>query len=201
MDDAGTFTSLQVKPSREAACEAVRTLISWAGDDPARAGLRDTPDRVVRAFAEWFGGYAANPSGILSRTFENEGGYGEMVLVRDIDVTSHCEHHFAPIIGKASVAYIPSDRVLGLSKLARTVEVFARRLQTQERLTAQIASAIVESLAPKGVAVQIDAIHHCMITRGIKHAGTSTLTHHFAGTFKTDTALQNRFLSMIGAET
>ncbi|GJL96434.1 MAG: GTP cyclohydrolase 1 [Hyphobacterium sp.] len=199
MDDAGSFLPLEVKPGREAALKAVRTLIAWAGDDPDRAGLKDTPDRVIRAYAEWFGGYAENPASSLSKTFENEGGYGEMVLVRDIDVTSHCEHHFAPIIGKASVAYIPSDRVLGLSKLARTVEIFARRLQTQERLTAQIASAIEESLAPKGVAVQIDAVHHCMMTRGVKHAGTSTLTQHFAGSFKTDADLRNRFLSMISS--
>jgi GTP cyclohydrolase I len=179
------------------ALEAVKTLIRYAGDDPSRPGLRETPRRVLKAFDEWFAGYTANPAGILSRTFENEGGYQDMVVVRKIDVISHCEHHLAPIIGKASIAYIPRDRVVGLSKLARLVEAYANRLQTQETLTAQIARAIESHLRPLGTAVQITALHQCMTTRGVKHPDTATVTQSFHGSFETDADLRGRFFNSL----
>jgi GTP cyclohydrolase I len=183
------------KPSREDAMEAVRTLIAWAGDDPRREGLIDTPKRVVDAFGEWFEGYGADPAIELSRIFEDVQGYDDIVVLRDIEVESHCEHHMAPFLGKAYVAYMPTNKVVGISKLARVVEIFSKRLQTQETLTQQIADAITDSLKPAGVAVLIDAEHQCMTTRGVHHRHVSTITTQFTGVFKADRALQERFLS------
>ena len=183
------------KPTLEQAMDAVRTLIAWAGDDPRREGLIDTPQRVAEAFAEWFDGYGANPDKELSRVFEDVQGYDDIVMLRDIEVESHCEHHMAPFLGKAYVAYMPTDRVVGLSKLARVVEIFARRLQTQEALTQQIVDAINDGLKPSGVAVLIDAEHQCMTTRGVRHRHVSTITTRFTGVFKTDSTLQQRFLN------
>lgn len=186
------------RPSREEAMAAVRTLLAWAGDDPAREGLIDTPKRVVDAYEDWFGGYAADAAEELGRTFENRQGYDDIVMLRDIEVESHCEHHMAAFLGRAWVAYKPADRVVGLSKLARVVEIFARRLQNQEALTAQITQAIEDALAPEGVAVLIDAAHQCMTTRGLRHRDVSTITSRFTGVFKTDPALQERFLRLAG---
>jgi GTP cyclohydrolase IA len=183
------------KPSLEQAMEAVRTLIAWAGDDPRREGLIDTPQRVAEAFGEWYDGYGADPDKELARVFEDVQGYDDIVMLRDIEVESHCEHHMAPFLGKAYVAYMPTGRVVGLSKLARVVEIFARRLQTQETLTQQIADAINDGLEPAGVAVLIDAEHQCMTTRGVRHRHVSTITTKFTGVFKTDPALQERFLN------
>ena len=183
------------RPTREAAMDAVRTLIAWAGDDPRREGLAETPDRVVDAYGEWFDGYGADPAKELSRVFSDVQGYDDMVLVRDIEVESHCEHHMAPFLGKAYVAYMPTNKVVGISKLARVVEIFSKRLQTQETLTQQIADAITDSLKPAGVAVLIDAEHQCMTTRGVHHRHVSTITTQFTGVFKADRALQERFLS------
>src|SRR6201992_3116339 len=163
------------RPTREQAMEAVRTLIAWAGDDPRREGVIDTPKRVVDAYGEWFEGYAADPAKELSRPFEDVQGYDEMVMLRDIEVESHCEHHMAPFLGKAYVGYLPSDKVVGISKIARVVEIFSKRLQTQETLTQQIADAITESLNPAGVAVLIDAEHQCMHNRGVHNSHVSTL--------------------------
>ena len=185
------------RPSREEAMEAVRTLIAWAGDDPRREGVIDTPKRVVDAYAEWFEGYAADPAKELSRTFEDVQGYDDIVMLREIEVESHCEHHMAPFLGKAYVAYMPTNKVVGISKLARVVEIFCKRLQTQEVLTQQIADAISDSLAPKGVAVLIDAEHQGMTTRGVHHKQVSTITTQFTGVFKTDRALQDRFLAFV----
>lgn len=184
------------RPSREEALKAVRTLLAWAGDDPDREGLRDTPKRVVDAYGEWFDGYDADPAKELSRTFEDVQGYDDMVLLRNIEVESHCEHHMAPFLGKAYVAYIPREKVVGISKLARVVEIFARRLQTQETLTQLIAEAIESNLQPAGVAIMIDAEHQCMTTRGVHHRHVSTITTRFTGAFKTDTALKDRFLKL-----
>jgi len=181
-------------PTREEAEEAVRVLLRWAGDDPTREGLLDTPKRVVDAYRELFAGYKADPAEALGRTFEEVGGYDDMVLVRDIPFFSHCEHHMVPIIGKAHVAYKPDGRVLGLSKIARIVEVFGRRLQTQETMTAQIADAIETNLKPKGVAVIIEAEHLCMAMRGVQKQGSTTLTTSFTGVYKTDPAEQARFM-------
>ncbi len=183
------------RPSREQALEAVRTLLAWAGDDPSRPGLIDTPKRVVDAYGEWFEGYDVDPGVELARVFEDVQGYDDVVMLRDIEVESHCEHHMAPFLGKAYVAYIPRDKVVGISKLARVVEIFARRLQTQETLTKQIAQAIDQHLEPAGVAVMIDAEHQCMTTRGVHHRHVSTITTQFSGNFKTDPALQERFLA------
>lgn len=185
-----------IKPTREEAMAAVRTLLAWAGDDPRREGLLDTPKRVVEAFGEWFQGYEQDPSVELSRTFEDVQGYDDMVMLRGIEVESHCEHHMAPFIGKAYVAYMPTSRVVGLSKLARVVEIYAKRLQTQETMTQQIVDAINESLDPAGVAVMIDAEHQCMSTRGVHHRHVSTITTRFTGQFKTNQALQDRFLAL-----
>ena len=185
------------RPSREQALEAVRTLLAWAGDDPNREGLKDTPKRVVDAYAEWFDGYDADAAKELSRTFEDVQGYDDMVLLRDIEVESHCEHHMAPFLGKAYVAYIPNEKVVGISKLARVVEIYARRLQTQEVLTNQIAEAIESNLQPQGVAILIDAEHQCMTTRGVHHRNVSTITTQFRGVFKTDTSLRDRFLGFV----
>ena len=187
--------SLQ-RPSREQALEAVRTLIAWAGDDPDRPGVIDTPKRVVDAYGEWFEGYDADVAKELSRTFEDVQGYDDMVLLRDIEVESHCEHHMAPFLGKAVVAYIPDEKVVGISKLARVVEIFSRRLQTQEVLTNQIVAAIEEHLQPKGVAILIDAEHQCMTTRGVHHRHVSTLTTRFTGAFNDNEALKDRFLKL-----
>jgi GTP cyclohydrolase I len=184
------------KPTLDEAMEAVRTLIAWAGDDPRREGLLDTPKRVAEAFGEWFDGYGADPDTELARVFEDVQGYDDIVMLRDIEVESHCEHHMAPFMGKAYVAYMPVGRVVGLSKLARVVEIFARRLQTQETLTQQIVDAINDGLEPAGVAVLIDAEHQCMTTRGVRHRHVSTVTTKFTGVFKTDRALQERFLRL-----
>jgi GTP cyclohydrolase I len=185
------------RPSRTEAEEAVRTLIRWAGDDPAREGLVGTPDRVVRSYEEFFAGYGIDPVEILSRTFEETDGYDEMVVLRDIRVESYCEHHMVPIIGKAHVAYLPSGRVLGLSKIARVVEIFGRRLQTQEALTAQIAAVMQDVLSPRGVAVMIEAEHMCMAMRGIRKQGSTTLTSTFTGTFRDNPEEQIRFVTMV----
>ena len=183
------------KPTREQALDAVRTLLAWAGDDPSREGLIETPRRVVEAFEEWFSGYTEDPNTLLGRTFEDVEGYDDIVMLRDIEVESHCEHHMAPFLGKAYVAYVPTDRVVGIPKRARVVGVFARRLQNQETLTRQIAHAIENGLKPRGVAVLIDAEHQCMTTRGVHHRHVSTITTNFTGLFKTDLAMQERFLN------
>lgn len=177
--------------------EAVRTLIAWAGDNPDREGLIDTPKRVVNAYKEWFRGYDMDPAEELSRVFEDVSGYDDMVILREIDVESHCEHHIAPFLGTAHVAYLPTDKVVGISKLVKVVEIFARRLQTQETMTAQIADAIDSALKPRGSAVMIDAAHQCMTTRGVHHPNVSTITTQFTGEFKTNPALQERFLRLI----
>ncbi len=177
--------------------EAVRTLIAWAGDDPRREGVIDTPKRVVDAYEEWFEGYRADPSKELSRIFEDVQGYDDIVFLKNIEVESHCEHHMAPFLGKAFVAYMPTNRVVGISKLARVVEIFAKRLQTQETMTQQIADAISDSLKPAGVAVLIDAEHQCMTTRGVHHRDVSTITTQFRGVFKTDATLRQRFLDFV----
>ncbi|HEY3797287.1 MAG TPA: GTP cyclohydrolase I FolE [Caulobacteraceae bacterium] len=184
------------RPTREQAMAAVRTLIAWAGDDPTREGVLDTPARVVDAFGEWFSGYDADAGEELARTFEDVQGYDDIVFLRDIEVESHCEHHMAPFLGKACVAYVPNGRVVGLSKLARVVEVFAHRLQTQEALTQQVVDAIGDHLAPLGVAVLIDAEHQCMTTRGVRHRHVSTVTTGFSGAFRSDKDLQKRFLDL-----
>jgi GTP cyclohydrolase I len=189
------------KPSREEAKEAVRTLIRWAGDDPEREGLLETPRRVVDAYLEFFQGYDADPVEILRRTFEETDGYDEMVLLRDIRFESHCEHHFAPIIGRAHVAYLPHHRVVGISKLARVVEIYARRLQIQEKMTAQIANTISDILEPKGVAVVIEAAHQCMTTRGVHKPGVVMVTSRMLGAFRDNAATRREFLAMIGKPT
>jgi len=185
------------RPSREEAERAVRTLIEWAGDDPEREGLRDTPKRVVSAYAEFFAGYNEDPEEILRRTFEEVEGYDEMVLLRDIRLESHCEHHIVPFVGTAHVAYLPNNRVVGISKLARVVEVFAKRLQIQEKLTAQVANTINEVLEPKGVAVVIEAAHQCMTTRGVRKPGVTMVTSHMLGAFRTCSDTRREFLSMV----
>jgi GTP cyclohydrolase I len=185
------------RPSQKEAEEAVRTLLRYIGDDPDREGLRDTPRRVVKSYAELYGGYEQDPEEALGRTFEEVAGYDDIVFVKDIPFFSHCEHHMVPIIGKAHVAYLPDGRVLGLSKIARTIDIFARRLQTQETMTAQIANAIDEILQPKGVAVLIEADHMCMAMRGVQKIGSSTMTTTFTGTFKHDPREQARFMSML----
>ena len=184
-------------PTMEEAKEAVRTLIAWAGDDPEREGLIETPDRVARAYQEFFAGYGEDPEEILSKTFEEVEGYDEMVLVKDIGVESHCEHHMVPIIGRAHIAYIPNNRVVGISKLARVVDIFAKRLQIQEKMTAQIANAIENVLKPKGIAVVIDASHQCMTTRGVNKPESSTVTSAMRGVFKDNPRTRNEFLSFI----
>jgi GTP cyclohydrolase I len=185
------------RPSKEEAMAAVRTLIAWAGDNPDREGLKDTPKRVVNAYGEWYRGYDLDPAEELSRVFEDVSGYDDMVILREIDIESHCEHHMAPFLGTAYVAYLPTDKVVGISKLVKVVEIFAKRLQTQETMTAQIADAIDEALKPRGSAVMIDAVHQCMSTRGVHHPNVSTITTQFTGEFKTNPALQERFLRLI----
>jgi len=185
------------KVSDKDAEEAFRTILAWMGEDPAREGLIETPKRVVKAFKEYFKGYKEDPKQVLDKTFGDVEGYDDMVIQKNISVQSHCEHHMAPIIGKAHVAYIPKERVVGLSKLARVVEVFSKRLQTQERLTMQIANTLMESLDAKGVAVTIDSTHQCMTMRGIKKEQASTVTNYYLGQFKNDLSFQNRYLRFI----
>ena len=185
------------KISDKDAEEAFRTILAWMGENPNREGLLETPKRVVKAFKEYFKGYKEDPRQILDKTFGDVEGYDDMVVQKNISVQSHCEHHMAPIIGKAHVAYIPKERVVGLSKLARVVEVFSKRLQTQERLTMQIANTLMESLDAKGVAVTIDSTHQCMTMRGIKKEQASTVTNYYLGQFKEDLSFQNRYLRFI----
>jgi GTP cyclohydrolase I len=188
----------QDRPSRAEAEAAVRTLLRWAGDDPTREGLTDTPARVVRAYEEFFAGYDIDPVALLERTFEETDGYDEIVLLRDIRLESHCEHHMVPIIGRAHVAYLPHRRVVGISKLARVVEAYAKRLQIQEKLTAQIANTIQDVLQPKGVAVIIEAAHQCMTTRGVHKPGVTMVTSRMLGTFRDNAATKRELLAMIG---
>ena len=185
------------KVSDKEAEEAFKTILTWIGEDPSREGLLETPKRVVKAFKEYFGGYTEDANKILEKTFGDVEGYDDMVVEKNISVSSHCEHHMAPIVGTAHVAYIPNERVVGLSKLARVVEVFSKRLQTQERLTMQIAKTIMESLDAKGVAVTIDSTHQCMTMRGIKKENATTVTNYFLGQFKEDLSVQNRYLRFI----
>lgn len=186
------------RPTREEAEAAVRTLLRWAGDDPEREGLLDTPARVARAYGEWFRGYGEDPQADLQRVFEEVEGYDEMVILRDIRFESYCEHHLAPIIGRAHVGYMPSSRVVGISKLARVVDSFAKRLQVQEKMTAQIAGAIQDVLQPRGVAVVLEAEHQCMSTRGVHKHGVSMVTSTMLGVFRDDAATRREFLTMIG---
>jgi len=185
------------KPSREEAMEAVKTLISWAGDDPSREGLIETPKRVVKAYEEFFAGYEQDASKVLGKTFEDVNGYDDIVFLRDINIESHCEHHMVPIAGKAHVAYLPKDKVVGISKLARVIEIFAKRLQTQETMTMQIINTIDEALDPFGAAIMIDAKHQCMTTRGINKPNVSTVTTKFSGLFAEDAELRNRFMQLV----
>jgi GTP cyclohydrolase I len=186
------------RPTREEAESAIRTLLRWAGDDPTREGLIDTPARVVRSYEEFFKGYSTDPVAILERTFEETDGYDEIVLLRDIRVESHCEHHMVPIIGRAHVAYLPHRRVVGISKLARVVDAYANRLQIQEKMTAQIANTIQEVLQPRGVAVVIEASHQCMSTRGVHKSGVTMVTSRMLGAFRDDPSTRREVLSMIG---
>lgn len=186
-----------LRPSRAEAEEAVRTLILWAGENPERPSVKDTPARVVRAFEEYFAGYGQDAGAILSRTFEETGGYAAPVLVRNIDISSRCEHHLAPIVGHAHIAYIPRARIVGLSKLARLADMYARRMQTQERLTAEISAALEKHLKPKGVAVMIEAEHFCMKERGVRKEEALTVTTHFSGLYKKDAALRTQFLANV----
>ena len=187
------------KPSRDEAKEAVRTLLRWAGDNPDREGLVGTPDRVVRAYEEFFSGYEVDPVAFLTRTFSEVDGYDEMIVLRDIRFESHCEHHLAPIIGRAHIGYLPNRRVVGISKLARVLEAYARRLQIQEKLTAQVANTIHEVLQPLGVGVIVDAAHQCMTTRGVHKPGMSMVTSHMLGSFRTDASTRREFLAIIGS--
>ena len=186
------------RPSREEAEKAVHTLIRWAGEDPSREGLVDTPRRVAQAYEDWFSGYSEDPISFLQRTFEEVDGYDEIIVLKDITFESHCEHHMAPIIGKAHVGYLPNNKVVGISKLARVVEAFARRFQVQEKMTAQIANCIQDVLKPKGVGVVIDASHQCMTTRGIHKSDVSMVTSRMLGTFRKDARTRDEFLRMIG---
>jgi len=195
--DIGLATKKKHQISDEKAEEAVKTIIQWIGEDADREGLKSTPKRVVKAFKEYFKGYAQNAEQHLSKTFTEVEGYDDMVIEKNITIHSHCEHHMAPIIGVAHVAYIPSKKVVGLSKLARVVEAFSKRLQTQERLTMQIAKTIMQVLQPRGVAVTIDAAHHCMTNRGVKKEKTTTITNYFLGAFKDDLSFQNIYLRYI----
>ena len=196
--DATLSSGAASRPSRAEAEAAVRILLRWAGDDPGREGLRDTPARVTRAYEDFFSGYAIDPTALLARTFEETEGYDEIVLLRDIRVESTCEHHMAPILGRAHVAYLPHRRVVGISKLARVVEAYAKRLQIQEKLTVQIATTIQDVLAPRGVAVVIEAAHQCMTTRGVHQPGVTMVTSHMLGAFRDDPATRRELLSMIG---
>ncbi|MHA6690278.1 GTP cyclohydrolase I FolE [Devosia sp. A449] len=191
-------TTTPRRPSQAEAEAAVRTLIAWAGDDPSREGLLETPARVARAYGEFYAGYEQDAETVLSKTFKEVGGYDDIVLIKDIPFSSHCEHHMVPFVGKAHIAYLPHDGVVGLSKLARLVEVFARRLQTQENLTAQIVDSINEHLGPRGAAVLLEAEHMCMSMRGVHSHGASTITHRFTGVFAEDRVEQDRFFALIG---
>ena len=186
------------QPNREDAEQAVRTLLDWAGDDPDREGLKDTPSRVVRAFEDWFSGYKEDPIDFLRRTFYQVDGYDEMIVLRDISFESHCEHHMAPIIGKAHIGYLPNRNVVGISKLARVVETFSRRLQVQETMTAQIANCIQDVLKPKGVGVVVEGSHQCMTTRGIHKEGVAMITSRLLGDFRSDSRTRSEFLNIIG---
>ena len=192
-------TTIRNKPSRKQAEEAVKTLIKWAGDNPEREGLQETPKRVVNSYKEFFSGYDSKPEQILSKTFDEVEGYDEMVIVRDITIESHCEHHMVPFIGIAHIGYIPDKRIVGISKLARIAEVFAKRLQTQEIMTAQIADTINEVLKPKGVAVVIDAQHQCMTTRGTHKTESSTITSRMLGLFRTNSNTRSEFMNLINS--
>ena len=189
--------TLDKSVSREEAERAVETLIKWAGDDPSREGLRETPKRVVNAFNEFFSGYNESPENYLSKTFEDVQGYEDIVMLKDISFHSHCEHHMVPIIGKVHLAYIPTKKVVGISKLARVVDIFAKRLQTQETMTQQIANCIEKALKPKGVAIYIEALHQCMTTRGVQKPNVSTITSCFLGEFKTDKSIGQRFTDFV----
>ena len=192
-------TTIRNKPSRKQAEEAVKTLIKWAGDNPEREGLQETPKRVVNSYKEFFSGYDSKPEQILSKTFDEVEGYDEMVIVRDITIESHCEHHMVPFIGIAHIGYIPDKRIVGISKLARIADVFAKRLQTQEIMTAQIADTINEVLKPKGVAVVIDAQHQCMTTRGTHKTESSTITSRMLGLFRTNSNTRSEFMNLINS--
>jgi GTP cyclohydrolase I len=183
--------------TKSAAEDAIRTLLRWAGEDPAREGLRDTPKRVVEAYKDWYSGYTIDPRDYLRRTFEEMAGYDEMIVLRDIEFESHCEHHMAPIIGRAHVGYLPTTKVVGISKLARVVDVFARRFQVQEKMTAEIARCINDVLQPRGVGVVIEAVHECMTTRGIHKRGVSMITSKMLGTFRSDARTRSEFLTFI----
>ena len=196
--EAASETHVSSKPTRAEAEAAVRTLLRWAGDDPTREGLLDTPKRVAKAYEEWFAGYREDPEALLTRVFEEVEGYDDIVLLKDIRLESMCEHHMAPIIGKAHIAYMPEKRVVGISKLARLIEAYAKRLQVQEKLTAQIAETLQKTLEPRGVAVMIEAEHQCMSTRGVHKHDVNTITTRFTGVFKDDPALETRFLRLIG---
>jgi GTP cyclohydrolase I len=189
------------RPSREEAEKAIRTLLMWAGDDPEREGLRDTPARVARAFEDWFSGYSVDPEEFMRRTFEEVEGYDDMIILKDIRFESHCEHHLAPIIGRVHVGYLPTNKVVGISKLARVVEAYARRLQVQEKMNAQIANTIQKVLEPKGVAVVIEATHQCMTTRGVHKTGVSMVTSSMLGEFRKNPLTRREFLSVIGNPT
>ena len=190
----------QNRPSRDEAMEAVKTLISWAGDDPQREGLIETPKRVVKAYEEFFAGYTQDPLAALSKTFEDVQGYDDLVFLRDINIETHCEHHMVPILGVAHVAYLPRDRVVGISKLARVIDIFAKRLQTQETMTMQILETIDQALDPLGTAIMIDAKHQCMTTRGISKPNVSTVTTKFSGLFAEDTELRERFMRLTNSK-
>lgn len=192
----GASKTSSKRPSQEEAEAAVRTLISWAGDDPTREGLIDTPKRVVKAYKEFYKGYDEDPFEVLSRTFEEVAGYDDMVMLRGIDMYSHCEHHMVPFIGKVHIAYLPSEKVVGISKLARIVETFARRLQTQETMTAQIATAIDKGLNSKGTAIMVEAVHQCMSLRGVQKPNVATITTRFTGLFDQDKDLKDRFMRL-----
>lgn len=192
------MTSKTEKPSAEEAQEAVRTLLRWAGEDPSREGLLDTPARVTRAYGEWFSGYDEDPAKLLERTFQEVEGYDEMVLLKDIRFESYCEHHMAPIIGKAHIAYLPTDRVVGISKLARVVDAFSKRLQVQEKMTAQIAHTLNDVLKPGGVAVVLEGEHHCMSTRGVHKHGVTMVTSQMLGAFRENPITRQEFLNLVG---
>lgn len=198
MSDTPSTQAPKSRPSRSDAEAAVRTLLCWAGDNPDREGLRDTPARVARAFEEWFSGYGDDPEEYLARTFEEVAGYDDMIVLRDIRFESHCEHHLAPIIGKAHVGYLPRKKVVGISKLARVVETFSRRLQVQEKMNAQIATCIQHVLQPLGVAVVIEGVHQCMTTRGVHKTGVTMVTSTMLGAFRTNPTTRAEFLRMIG---
>ena len=194
-----TINKPVVKPTREEAMDAVKTMIAWAGDDPTREGLLETPKRVIKAYEEFFAGYEMDPDEILNKTLEEVAGYDEMIIIKDIRLESHCEHHMVPILGKAHLAYIPNNRVVGISKLARVVDVYGKRLQTQETMTAQIAESINRVLKPKGVAVVVDAGHQCMTTRGIHKTNATTITSQMLGVFRSDYRTRSEFMNLINS--